>query len=242
MDSMHLDQHISKQFNEELEKLRTELIEMGGVVEQQLIASMKAMETADVGIANHVLKIEEEVDQREVALDKHCTEILARRQPAASDLRLVLSTIKITRDLERMADEACKIAQLAHEMQESGKPSSGYVELRHLSKNVCDLLSLSLDAFARYDVEKALQVMRGDRQIDAEYKMAMRELLTKMMENPRAISRIMNMTWALRALERIGDHARNISEHVVYLVHGKDVRHRPFKEVEKQISSNEKKS
>ena len=237
MDSMYLDQHISKQFNEELEKLRTELIEMGGVVEQQLIASMKAMETADVGIAKKVLVIEEEIDQREVVLDQHCTEILARRQPAASDLRLVLSTIKITRDLERMGDEACKIAQLANDIHASGEFSSGYVELRHLAKNVCDLLSLSLDAFARYDIEKALQVMRGDRQVDAEYKKVMHELLTKMMENPSAISRIMNVTWALRALERIGDHARNISEHVVYLVHGKDVRHRPFKEIEKQIGS-----
>ena len=238
MDTLHLDQHISQQFNVDLESLRTEFLEMGGLVEDQLADAIRAIETADGDLAEKVLEIEKEVDTREIKLDRECTMILARRQPAASDLRLVLMVTKATRDLERMGDEAAKIAKMALAMNaEGGESPRGYVELRHLASQVARLVNISLDAFARFDVYAAIKVVRDDKDIDIEYKSSLRELITYMMEDPRAIKRVMNIMWALRALERIGDHARNIAEHVIYLVHGMDVRHISPSEIEKQLES-----
>ena len=238
MDTLQLDQHISHQFNEDLEHLRTKLLEMGGLVENQLKDAIKAIETADGALAEKVIKTENEVDRREVALDQECIALLARRQPAASDLRLVIMVTKATRDLERMGDEANKIAKMAIALNEDGGDSArGYVELRHLGSNVIRIVGRVLDSFARYDVDAALEVVREDKNIDIEYKSAMREMITYMMEDPRSISRVMNVMWALRALERIGDHARNIAEHVIYLVHGMDLRHIPLSEMEKALES-----
>lgn len=238
MDKLHLDQHISKQFNADLEDLKTQMLEMGGVVEQQIIDAVKAIETADGTLAEKVLVVEKDVDSREMKLDEHCTLILARRQPAASDLRMVLAVAKINRDLERMGDEANKIAKMAIALNESGGAPSGYTELRHIGTGVQKMVNLSLDAFARFDVEAALQVVQEDKNIDREYESAMRELMTYMMEDSRSISRVMNVIWALRSLERIGDHARNIAEHIIYLVKGLDVRHISASEVEKQLQGS----
>jgi phosphate transport system protein len=237
MDKLNLDQHISKQFNVDLEELKTQMLEMGGVVEQQIIDAVKAIETADGSLAEKVLVIEKEVDNREMKLDEDCTLILARRQPAASDLRMVLAVAKTNRDLERMGDEANKIAKMAIALNETGGAPSGYSELRHIGTGVQKMVNLSLDAFARFDVEAALQVVQEDKNIDREYESAMRELMTYMMEDSRSISRVMNVIWALRSLERIGDHARNIAEHIIYLVKGLDVRHIPVSEVEKQLNN-----
>lgn len=237
MDKIHFNQHISTRFNDELEQLKTDLMELGGIVEQQISSAIKAMETADGLLADQVMKIEEDVDHREVELDRRCTEVLALRQPAASDLRFILATIKTTRDLERIGDEATKIARIAISLNEEGRSSTGYVELRHLSKSVNNMLRSVLDAFARQDVTTALKVMRSDRDIDIEYRTAMREMISLMMEDPRSISRVLNIMWALRAIERIGDHARNIGEHVIYFVRGKDVRHTKLSEVEEQINN-----
>ena len=235
---MQIDQHISKKFNEELEHLRTDLLELGGVVEEQIANAIKAIETVDEDMADNVLVLEDDVDSREIMLDKKCTEVLARRHPAASDLRLVLAVLKTTRDLERMGDEAAKIAGMAIAMAKDRTDSSGYVELRHLSQKVCSLVRLSLDSFARYDVNGAIKVMKGDVEIDVEYRTAMREMITLMMEDPRSITRVMNMIWALRALERIGDHARNIAEHVIYIVRGKDVRHATLSDIESALAED----
>lgn len=237
MDKLNLDQHISKQFNVDLEELKTQMLEMGGVVEQQIIDAVKAIETADGSLAEKVLVIEKEVDNREMKLDEDCTLILARRQPAASDLRMVLAVAKTNRDLERMGDEANKIAKMAIALNETGGAPSGYSELRHIGTGVQKMVNMSLDAFARFDVEAALQVVQEDKNIDREYESAMRELMTYMMEDSRSISRVMNVIWALRSLERIGDHARNIAEHIIYLVKGLDVRHIPVSEVEKQLNN-----
>lgn len=233
MDNMQLDQHISQQFNEDLEHLRSKLLEMGGLVEEQLKDAIKAIETADGSIAEKVMETEDEVDELEMALDRLSITILARRQPAASDLRLVMMVTKATRDLERIGDEANKIAKMAVALNdEGGDNPRGYVELRHLASNVARLVNTALDSFARYDVDSAMEVVREDKNIDTEYKTAMREMITYMMEDPREISRVMNIMWALRALERIGDHARNISEQVIFLVHGTDVRHTSLREIE----------
>lgn len=234
---LHIDQHISRQFNTDLEHLKDHLLEMGGLVEEQVADAVRAVETADTSLAEKVLKVEEEVDRREVALDEECTLVLARRQPAASDLRLVLMVTKANRDLERMGDEAHKVANMAIAINEQGGKVSprGFVELRHIAVSVQKLVSQALDAFARFDAQTALEVVKGDSEVDRDYASAMRELATYMMEDPRSITRVMNIIWALRSLERIGDHARNIAEHVIYLVHGKDVRHTRAKDIEAQL-------
>lgn len=240
MDKLNLDQHISQQFNADLEDLKTQLLEMGGLVEQQTINAVNAITTADGDLAEKVIIAEEEVDLREMKLDENCTMVLARRQPAASDLRMVLAVAKITRDLERMGDEAHKVAKMSIHLNEDGEAPRGYVELRHIGSIVHQMVITALDAFARFDVDMALKVAHEDKKVDQEYKTAMRELITYMMEDPRSISRVMNIIWALRALERIGDHARNIAEHVIYLVKGLDVRHISVKEMERQLQQNDR--
>ena len=236
MDKLHLDKHISQQFDSDLEALKSQVLEMGGVVEQQIINSVKALETADSKIAEGVIQVEDDVDMREVALDEQCTMVLACRQPAASDLRMVLTVTKMIRDLERMGDEAQKIAKMAIALSESGAAPGGYDAVRHMGSLVQKMVNSVLDAFARFDVAKALEVAKADKQVDQEYKSAMREVVTYMMEDPRTIGRVMNILWALRSLERIGDHARNIAEHVIFLVRGLDVRHTSIKEIEERLN------
>ncbi|MBX2809132.1 MAG: phosphate signaling complex protein PhoU [Cellvibrionaceae bacterium] len=238
MDKLNLDQHISQQYNAALDDLKTEFLEMGGIVEQQVINAVQAITDVDIALAQKVLVVEKEVDDREVSLDELCTRIIARRQPTASDLRLVLSISKATRDLERMGDEAKKIAQMAIALSDSDDLPHGFSELRNLGRNVQQMVNDTLTAFARYDVHTALQVARDDKAVDREYDTAMRELITYMMEDPRNISRAMNIIWALRALERIGDHAGNIAEHIIYLVKGRDVRHKTTLEIQDEIHNN----
>lgn len=236
MDNLHIDQHISQQFNDDLEKLRTTLLEMGGLVERQITDAVKAIENADASLAEEVMEREDQVDKYEVKLDKNCVLVLARRQPAASDLRLVMTVTKVIRDLERMGDEANKIAKMAIALNEQDNVQRGYHEVRHIGANVVKIVNVALDAFARFDVQAAVKVVRDDKDIDREYTSSIRELITFMMEDPRSITHVMNIMWALRALERIGDHARNIAEHVIYLVHGTDVRHSTPKEIEKKLA------
>ena len=236
MDKLNIDQHISQQYNAVLDDLKTEFLEMGGVVEQQIIDAVHAITKNDVELAQKVLTVEKEVDVREMALDDLCTQIIARRQPTASDLRLVLSISKATRDLERIGDEAKKIAKMAIAISESGDVPHGFGELRNLGRHVQQVVNDTLTAFARYDVDTALQVAHEDKAIDQEYDTAMRELITYMMEDPRNISRSMNIIWALRALERIGDHAGNIAEHIIFMVKGLDVRHKSVAEMKQEIN------
>ncbi|HEY7772343.1 MAG TPA: phosphate signaling complex protein PhoU [Marinagarivorans sp.] len=240
MENLQLDKHISRQFNVDLEHLREHLLEMGGLVEEQVADAVRAIETADSELAEKVLRAEDDIDRREKDLDEECTLVLARRQPAASDLRLVLMVTKANRDLERMGDEADKIARMAIALNDEGASVSprGFVELRHIASNVQKLVNQSLDAFARFDVQMAITVVKGDKLVDRDYGSAMRELATYMMEDPRSISRVMNIIWALRSLERIGDHARNIAEHVIYLVHGMDVRHTSVGEIEAKLEEH----
>ena len=242
MENLHIDQHISKQFNTDLEHLREHLLELGGIVEEQVADAVQAIENADSALAEKVLRTEEEVDRREVALDEECTLVIARRQPAASDLRLVLMVTKANRDLERMGDEADKIARMAIALNDESDSSSprGFVELRHIAIGVQNLVNQALDAFARFDVQMAIKVVKEDSQVDKDYASAMRSLATYMMEDPRSISRVMNVIWALRSLERIGDHARNIAEHVIYLVHGMDVRHTSVGDIEAQLEEHQR--
>lgn len=224
MDKLQLDQHISKQFNEDLEDIKTSMLEMGGLVEKQVGDAIKALEDADSGLAERVIEVESRIDEMEMDIDETCTTLIARRQPAASDLRLVIAVTKTIRDLERIGDEAHKIAKMAIKLSEEGNAPRGYMEVRHIGNCVRKMLNDSLDAFSRFDAEAAIATMKDDRQVDMDYKTALREMITYMMEDPRSISRSMNILWALKSLERVGDHAKNICEQVVYLVQGRDIR------------------
>ena len=227
--------HISQQFNADLEEVKNNLLEMGGMVEKQLSDAIDAIITADSGLGALVREDDAAINAMEMQIDEECNRILARRQPAASDLRLVLSIIKAVNDLERIGDESAKIARLAIELTEQGESSKGYVEIRHIGEHVRRMVSMALDAFARYDIDAALAVAREDVSVDLEYSSAMREMITYMIEDPRSITRVLNVVWALRALERVGDHAKNIAEHVIYLVKGTDVRHLGLDGLEKTV-------
>jgi phosphate transport system protein len=228
-DYMH---HISGQFNSELEGLRNHMLEMGGKVEQQLASAIEALVNMDSGQAEMIINRDHEVNQMEMSIDDQCASILARRQPAASDLRLVVAIIKVNTDLERIGDEAAKVARQAMRLSESSNSPSNFIEIRHIGTSVSDMLRRALDAFARLDVKAAVEVVKNDRAVDREYGSALRSLMTFMMEDPRGIGGILDEMWALRSLERIGDHASNIAEHVIYLVRGMDVRHGRLAELE----------
>ncbi len=225
MDKLHLDQHISKQFDSDLEDLKSRMLEMGGLVERQVAEALRAVEQADSALAVKVIEQENAVDALEMLIDEEATLLIARRQPAASDLRMVMAVLRSVRDMERIGDEAQKIAKMAIKLSEEGGAPRGYPELRHIGSQVQQMLNLALDAFARFDAQSALDVLPRDASVDMDYKSAVRELITYMMEDPRSISRVMNILWTLKAVERIGDHAKNICEQVVYLVQGRDIRH-----------------
>ncbi len=225
MTKMSFENHIMKQFDDELEEIRTRLMEMGGKVEQQLQNAILAVSEADSKLAEEVIAEEQRVDDMEVDIDEACILIIARRQPAASDLRLVMMVTKAVNDLERIGDEAKKIANHAVILAEQSGASEGYTEVRHLGQSVSSMLANALDAFARFDVDAAMRTLEEDKQIDLDYKTALRELVTYMMEDPRSITRAINILWVVRSLERIGDHAKNLCEQIVFVVKGKDIRH-----------------
>lgn len=233
-----LTHHISQQFNAELEDVRSHLLAMGGLVEKQVNDAVNALIDADSGLAQQVREIDDQINQMERNIDEECVRILARRQPAASDLRLIISISKSVIDLERIGDEASKVARRAIQLCEEGESPRGYVEVRHIGSQVQKMVQEALDAFARFDVDLALSVAQYDKTVDREYKTALRELVTYMMEDPRAISRVLNIIWALRSLERIGDHARNIAELVIYLVRGTDVRHIGLTRMKEEVENN----
>ena len=201
---------------------------MGGLVEKQMTDAIAALINADSELGSTVRANDASVNKMELIIDDACNRILARRQPAASDLRLVLGIIKAVNDLERIGDE---------ELASQGDSSKGYIEIRHIGERVRHMINMALDAFARYDEEAALSVAKEDINVDMEYASAMREMITYMIEDPRSITRVMNIVWALRSLERAGDHAKNIAEHVVYMVMGRDVRHAGLSSMEMQVKS-----
>ncbi|MEO0437173.1 MAG: phosphate signaling complex protein PhoU [Pseudomonadota bacterium] len=218
-------QHISGQFNDELDAMKNHLLEMGGLVEQQLSQALEALLARDSGEAATVIARDEEVDALEMQIDTECSRILARRQPAASDLRLVLAVAKSITDLERIGDEASKIAKQAVKLSEQASFTGGSTELRDLGAHVSEMLRHALDSFARLDVKRALEVMVDDGAVDIEYDEAAKNFVTLMQDDRSSINAVLNLLWAVKGLERIGDHATNIAEQVVYLVEGRDVRH-----------------
>ncbi len=230
-----ISSHISRQYNEELEDIRTRVLQMGGLVEKHTEQALTALMRGDAALGEMVSVNDYQVNKLEVGIDEECSQIIARRQPAASDLRLVMTVIKIITDLERIGDEADKIARMAVRLAGEERLKNDYVQIQYLGNHVKGMVHDALDAFARLDTEAALRVAREDRQVDKEYEGVMRQMITYMMEDPRTITRVLNVIWAARALERIGDHARNICEYVIYLVKGKDIRHVSLDQVEREL-------
>ncbi len=235
VDNTNLDKHISQSFNEELETIKNQVLAMGEVVEQQIADAVESIVNVDKELAKKVVAIEDDVNVREVRLDELCVEVLACRQPAAGDLRMILSATNIIRDLEHIGDEAEKVAKMSLTLAKKGAAPGGYEEVRHMGELVHTMLNSVLDAFNRLDVTQALAVAKADKKVDREFKSAMRVIVTYMMEDPRSIKRAMNIITALRALERMGNHSRSIAEHIIYLVKGLDVRHTSIKEIASKL-------
>jgi phosphate transport system protein len=235
MDTSDLSHHIHSRYNAELEGVRTGVLQMGGLVEQQLQNGVRAIVTGDSKLGEEVARSDHRVNAMEVAIDEDCSRILATRAPTASDLRLIVAIIKTITDLERIGDETEKLGHAAARLGNADRAADRYRELKHVGELVADMVHGALDAFARLDVEAALAVARRDRGIDEEYEAIQRQCITFMMEDPRAIRRTLDVLALARALERIGDHAKNICEYVVYMVLGKDIRHLSLDDVERQL-------
>ncbi len=234
MEKTSLSHHISRQFNEELEDIRNKVLAMGGLVEEQIENAITALVNGDVELAETVISRDYQVNALEVAIDEESVQVLARRQPAAGDLRLIIAVIKTITDLERIGDQAERIGRMAIHLAEMERPKNQYSELEHLGVQVRKMLHNALDAFARMDTEAAVAVAQEDIKVDAEYEAIMRQMITFMMEDPRNVKRTLDIMWSARALERMGDHACNISEYIIYLVKGKDVRHTSLEHMEKE--------
>lgn len=225
MENLNIGQHISQRYNQELEDVRNRVLAMGGLVEQQLIDAMKALATQDTSITEQVVANDLQVNAMEVSLDEECNLILARRQPAASDLRLIVAVIKTITDLERIGDEAERIALMASDLGNDKRLAKLFTQIHHLGQHSRTMLRGALDAFAHLDTDKAVEIWSEDRVLDREYESLLRELMTYMMEDPESIPSVLKTIFAARAIERIGDRSCNICEYVIYLVKGKDVRH-----------------
>ena len=235
METADLSHHISRRFNEDLERVRGQMLSMGGFVEQQLQNAITALVEGDSTLAEAVARDDHKVNSMEVSIDEECSRILATRAPAAGDLRLVVAIIKAITDLERIGDEGEKIGYIASRLASMERPLDKYREIKHLARLVSDMVHGALDAFARMDADAALKIARQDRLVDEEYEAIQRQSITFMMEDPRTIRRALDVMWIVRALERIGDHAKNIAEYVIYMVHGTDVRHIALEDVEREL-------
>lgn len=234
-DMVGLEQHISRQFDADLEEVREQVLRMGGLVEQQIADAVRALLEGDSALGEEIMQRDTQVNRMEVNIDEECTRILARRAPQAGDLRLVLAIIKTITDLERIGDEAEKIARMAAQLGSFERPRSVFRHIDSISTHVCKMLREALDSFARLDPQTALDLARADEEVDSEYESLVREGITFMMEDPRSIRRVFDTIWAVKALERIGDHATNIGEYVVYFVKGKNVRHLAPEELAQEI-------
>jgi phosphate transport system protein len=235
MEVEELGQHISRRFNEDLEHVRNSVLAMGGLVEEQFDRAIKALTEGDSALGLQVAEDDIKVNRMEVAIDEECSRILATRAPTASDLRLIIAIIKTITDLERIGDEAEKVGVLAARLASVERPSTNYRELQNLAQHVKQMVRATLDAFARLDARGALEVVKADDIVDEEYESIYRQGITFMMEDPRTISRVMDTTWMARALERIGDHAKNICEYVIFMVHGKDIRYMGLDTIEEEV-------
>ena len=229
-------EHTSKQFDVDLDTVKTQVLQMGGLVESQVQLAIEALISDDVPSMNRVINDDHRVNAMEMQIDENCSQIIVRRQPAAGDLRTVMTMVKTITDLERIGDEAAKIARIGKLLsQRKCLVLPRYTEIKHIAELALDMLRKSLDAFARLDLHYTAQVVRQDDLVDEEFRTILRYLITYMMEDPRTISIALEILFIAKAIERVGDHAKNISEYVVYMVKGKDVRHVTVEEIEREV-------
>jgi phosphate transport system protein len=230
-------EHISKQFETDLDTTRTRVLQMGGLVEAQILAAIEAYATGEAALIEQVIENDRRVNGYEVAIDGACNHIVVKRQPAASDLRLIMAISKIVTDLERIGDEAEKIARMAKRLHEGGaQHAQRFPAIRHAAQIAVRMLRQALDAFARLDAALAADVVKEDVAIDDEFRSILRQLITYMMEDPRTISPALEIVWVAKAIERIGDHAKNMAEQVIYIVKGTDVRHTSFADIDREVA------
>ncbi|MBR9726886.1 phosphate signaling complex protein PhoU [Shewanella intestini] len=234
MEKLNTNKHISGQFNAELEDIRNRVLAMGGLVERQLEQSLDALAGLDADLARTVIEGDHKVNGMEVAIDEECTRIIAKRQPAASDLRLIITISKTISDLERIGDACVRIAKAAVDKRAKSQEPL-LVSIESMGRHATRTLHATLDALARMDVEKAFALHKEDAKLDREYEGIIRQLMTYMMEDPRSIPGVLDVLWAARAVERVGDRCKNICEYIIYYVKGKDVRHTSYEEMEKDI-------
>ncbi|WP_085316258.1 phosphate signaling complex protein PhoU [Derxia lacustris] len=230
-----MSDHTSKQYDSELEAVRNKVLQMGGLVEQQISKAVEALDSGDLALVNSVVSGDQQVNRLEIEIDEACTQMIARRQPAAGDLRVIHTIIKMITDLERVGDEAVKISRMAQAITEANRVHLPRVELKHLENTAIGMLRRALDAYARLDVAGATAVVLEDEAVDVEYASIIRQLITHMMEDPRTISRAIELLFIAKALERIGDHSKNMCEYVIYMVKGRDVRHLAIEEFEQSV-------
>ncbi len=219
-----MTEHTLKKFDVELEEIRRNLLQMGGLVEAQVTQALEGLRSGEIALLDQVVQGDKQVNVAQVELDDACSHIIARRQPAAGDLRLVLATIKAASDLERIGDEAKKIAKAARRLHQAEVKFMPRVGLSQATETAIEMLRAALDAFARVNADNIEEMRRKDAEVDSGFKGIMRQLITYMMEDPRTISNSLEMLFIAKAIERIGDHAMNIAEQVVYVARGEDVR------------------
>ncbi|MFN7204728.1 MAG: phosphate signaling complex protein PhoU, partial [Burkholderiales bacterium] len=210
-----MGEHTYRQFDTELENIRSKVLQMGGLVEQQIIKAVEALDTGDKALISAVIEGDKIVNRYEVEIDEFCTQIIAKRQPAAGDLRVIHTVIKTITDLERIGDEAVNIARMARSIEEANRNHLPRIELKHMENSAISMLRGALDAFARLDAAGAAAVVREDETVDNEFRSVLRQLITHMMEDPRSISRALDLLFVSKALERIGDHSKNMCEYVI---------------------------
>jgi len=234
---MSTTEHLTKQFDIDLETLRSRILQMGGLIEAQILAAIDGLYSGNIQALEQVIENDRRVNGFEVSIDTECSHIIARRQPAASDLRLIMGVSKAVTDLERVGDEAKKIAVVSKQIHESGRLQiPRLADIRRAGGIVVGMLRKALDAFARLDAVAAAEVIRDDAAIDEAFRGMMRQLITYMMEDPRTISTAFELVWVARALERMGDHSKNMAEQVIYIVKGTDVRHTTFEDIEREAA------
>jgi len=235
---MSSSEHLSKQYDADLDALRSRVLQMGGLVESQILAAIEGFATGNPELLEQVIVTESRVNGLEVSIDTDCSHIIVRRQPAASDLRMIMAVSKTVTDLERIGDEAEKIARMSQRIYGRERLQiQRFAAVRHAGNIAVQMLRQALDAFARLDAAQAATVVRQDLAIDDEFHSIVRQLITYMMEDPRTITTALEIVWIAKAVERIGDHAKNIAEYVVFIVKGTDVRHTTFEDRERTESS-----
>ncbi|OGA14685.1 MAG: phosphate transport system regulatory protein PhoU [Betaproteobacteria bacterium RIFCSPLOWO2_02_FULL_63_19] len=235
---MASSEHLSKQYDSDLDALRSRVLQMGGLVEAQILTAVEGFSTGKRELFDQVIDTEPRVNGYEVSIDTDCSHIIVRRQPAATDLRMIMAISKTVTDLERIGDEAEKIARMSKQIHERDRlQPQRFGEIRHVGNIAVQMLRQALDAFARMDATQAAQVVREDVTIDDEFRAIVRQLVTFMMEDPRTISSALEILWIAKAIERIGDHAKNMAENVIYIVKGTDVRHTRYEDLEREAKS-----